>query len=150
MKEEIKQKLLKHVNFLEDEVRYYPKFRQLTWSVFREDDDKRRSVERWVENIINSSIDIAKNILTLEDIRLPDTYKEIVLFMSVVKELNIDNAESLARWVRLRNIVAHEYFDIRWSSIEKFISETEPLFRDFLEKVKRYLKKKITEDSEVQ
>ena len=148
MKEEIKQRLLKHINFLEDEIRYYPKFRQLTWSIFCEDDDKRRSVERWVENIINSSIDISKNILTLEEIRLPDTYRDIVLSISVVKELNIDSAESLARLVRLRNIVAHEYLDIRWSSIKKFISETEPLFRDFLEKTKKYLEKKIVEDSE--
>ncbi|WP_333655026.1 type VII toxin-antitoxin system HepT family RNase toxin [Dissulfurispira sp.] len=144
MKREIKQKLLKHINFLENELSYYPKFRQLTEPVFREDDDKRRSVERWVENIINSLVDISKNILTLENIRLPDTYKDIVLSISIVKELNINNAESLARWVRLRNIVAHEYLDIRWSSINKFVSETEPLFKGFLEKVKDYLDK-ITE-----
>ncbi|MDA8214696.1 MAG: DUF86 domain-containing protein [Nitrospiraceae bacterium] len=150
MKEEIKQRLLKHINFLEDEIRYYPKFRQLTGTIFREDNDQRRNVERWVENIINSSIDISKNILTLEEIRLPDTYKDIVLSISVVKELNINSAESLAGWVRLRNIVAHEYLDIRWSSIKKFISETEPLFRNFLEKTKKYLEKKIVEDSETQ
>lgn len=30
MKREIKQKLLKHINFLENELGYYPKFRQLT------------------------------------------------------------------------------------------------------------------------
>jgi uncharacterized protein YutE (UPF0331/DUF86 family) len=150
MKEEIKQRLLKHINFLEDEIRYYPKFRQLTGTTFREDNDQRRNVERWIENIINSSIDISKNILTLEEIRLPDTYKDIVLSISIVKELNIDSAESLAGWVRLRNIVAHEYLDIRWSSIKKFISETEPLFRNFLEKAKNYLEKKIAEDSEAQ
>ncbi len=149
MKREIKQKLLKHINFLENELGYYPKFRQLTELIFREDDDKRRSVERWVENIVNSLVDVSKNILTLENIRLPDTYKDIVLSISIVKELNIDNAESLARWVRLRNIVAHEYLDIRWSSINKFVSETEPLFKDFLEKVKDYLNK-ITEESEAQ
>jgi len=81
--------------------------------------------------------------LTLEEIRLPDTYKDIVLSISIVKELNIDSVESLAGWVRVRNIVAHEYLDIRWSSIKKFISETEPLFRNFLEKTKKYLEKKI-------
>ncbi len=55
---------------------------------------KRRDIERWIENIINSSIDISK-------------------------------------WVRFRNIIAHEYLDIRWNSIKKFIQETEVLYKNF-------------------
>ena len=148
MREELKQRLLKHVSFLEIELRDYPKFRQITQVEYREDRDKSRNVERWVENIINASIDISKVILTYEGKGLPDNYKEIVLSLSLVKELGIGNAEALSSWVKFRNIISHEYLDIRWASIKKFISETEPLYRDLLDKVKIYLEKQITEGKE--
>ena len=146
MKEELKQRLLKHLDFLETEVRDYPKFRKFSFVEYQEDIDKRRNVERWVENIINSSIDISKVILTFEGRNLPDNYKDIVLLISVVKELGIDSTESLSRWVKFRNIISHEYLDIRWATIKKFIEETEPLYRTLLDKARVYLKEKIEED----
>ncbi len=150
MREELKQRMLKHLNFLEVEMRDYLKFKKLTWTDYTTDVDKRRSVERWTENIINSSIDISKNILTLEGISLPDNYKEIVLLTSIVKGLSFDKAELLSQWVKFRNIISHEYLDIRWSSIERFITETETLYKDFLDKTKAYLEKKIAEDKKTQ
>ena len=150
MREELKQRMLKHLNFLEVDLRDYSKFKKLTWTDYTTDVDKRRSVERWTENIINSSIDISKNILTLEGISLPDNYKEIVLLTSIVKGLSFDKAELLSQWVKFRNIISHEYLDIRWSSIKRFITETETLYRDFLDKTKAYLEKKIAEDKKTQ
>jgi uncharacterized protein YutE (UPF0331/DUF86 family) len=146
LKEELKQRLLKHLDFLGAEIKDYPKFRELSAAEYRDDNDKRRNVERWVENIINSSIDISKVILTLEDRNLPDNYKDIVLSVSGVRDLEIDSTESLSRWVKFRNIVSHEYLDIRWSTIKKFISETEPIYRTLLDKSRAYLKKKIEGD----
>lgn len=147
MRKELKRRLLKHIDFLETELKYYPKFKQLTWQDYRSDDDKRRSIERWLENIINSSIDISKLILTAEEISLPDNYKEIVLSISLVKNLGIDTADALAGWVKFRNIMAHEYLDIRWSSLRRFASETQSLYEQFLGKVKEYLEKNIVEDA---
>ena len=150
MREELKQRMLKHLNFLEVELSDYSKFKKLTWTDYTADVDKRRSVERWTENIINSSIDISKNILTLEGISLPDNYKEIVLLTSIVKGLSFDKAELLSQWVKFRNIISHEYLDIRWSSIKRFITETEILYKDFLDKTKAYLEKKIAEVKKTQ
>lgn len=143
MKKESLQRLLKHVNFLEQELEDYPEFKLLSKDDYVKDKNKRRSVERWIENIINSSVDISKIILTIEGIRLPDNYKEMVALLSVVKDLNIVEAEALSKWVWFRNIVAHEYLDIRWSSIKRFIDEAEPLYKNFLEKVKEYLVKSL-------
>lgn len=148
MKKELNQRLLKHLDFLDIEIKDYTKFQSLTRDEYFEDRDKRRNIERWTENIINSSIDISKVILTIESIRLPDNYKEIVLNTSIVKDLGFDKAEALSQWVRFRNIISHEYLDIRWSSIKKFISETESLYKEFLDKTKIYLEKKICEDEE--
>ena len=150
MQKEFKVRLIKHITFLENELKDYGAFNSLSWEQYNADRNKRRNVERWIENIINSSIDIAKIILTSEGLALPDTYKELVNSLSLLADFNKEKMETLSRWVRLRNIISHEYLDMRWSSIKIFISETEPLYKDFLEKSKNYLEKKIAEDSEAQ
>lgn len=143
MKEEFKERLIKHVNFLEEELKDYSLFRTLTWEIYRTNRSKRRDVERWIENLVNSSIDVSKLILTAESITLPETYREMVFSLSLVKGFNKKEIENLSHWVRLRNIIAHEYLDIRWASIKRFIKESEPFYKNFLEKIKNYIRKRL-------
>lgn len=82
-------------------------------------------MERWIENIVNSSIDISKIILVSEKVSLADTYRELVASLSLIPGFSKEDMETLAEWVRFRNIIAHEYLDIRWGSIKKFIQEAE-------------------------
>jgi uncharacterized protein YutE (UPF0331/DUF86 family) len=140
LKKEIKFRLIKHLTFLENELKDYQTFETLSWKEYNGDRGKRRNVERWIENIINSSIDIAKLILTSEDRSLPDTYKDIVKNLSLVADFSEEDMGKLSRWVSLRNIISHEYLDIRWASIRKFISESKPFYEDFSKKVENYLK----------
>jgi len=139
LKKEIRFRLIKHLTFLENELKDYETFGILSWKEYNDDRGKRRNVERWIENIINSSIDIAKLILTSEDRSLPDTYKDIVKNLSLVADFSEEGMGKLSRWVSLRNIISHEYLDIRWASIQKFISESKPFYEDFLKRVKNYL-----------
>ena len=139
MEKEIRFRLIKYLTFIENELKDYETFETLSWKEYNDDRGKRRNVERWIENIINSSIDIAKLILTSEDRSLPDTYKDIVKNLSLISDFNEKGIEKLSRWVSLRNIISHEYLDIRWTSIQKFISESEPFLKDFLRRVEKYL-----------
>ena len=143
MNEEIKERLIKHLNFFEVEIKDYALFRGMTWEIYRDDRSKRRDVERWIENLVNSSIDISKLIATGEGKILPETYKEIVLSLCLVKGFDKEQIEKLSQWVKLRNIVVHEYLDIRWNSIKRFIEETEPVYKYFLENLKTYIKEKL-------
>jgi len=93
LKEEAKVRLIKHIGFLEEELKDYVLFRQVTWKDYKANRSTRRDLERWIENIINSSIDIAKVILSSEEIRLSDTYREVILSLSLVKEFNSKGAE---------------------------------------------------------
>ena len=143
MKKEFQQRLLRHLDFLEIEIKDYAKFKDLKQNDYLTDIDKRRNVEKWIENIINSSIDISKIVLTLEGINLPDNYKGIVALISAVKDFSTIESETLSKWVKFRNIVVHEYLDIRWSSIRKFIDRTGPYYRCLLESAKEYLEKRL-------
>jgi uncharacterized protein YutE (UPF0331/DUF86 family) len=141
--QEFKERLVKHLNFLEEELKDYAQFKKITREEYFKDRDKRRNVERWIENIINSIVDVSKIILTFEGGIIPDTYRGIVSMISTVEGLEEVDAEKLSRWVRFRNIVAHEYLDIKWSSINKFINTTDSLYKDALKIFKKYLKSKI-------
>ncbi|MBM4323420.1 MAG: DUF86 domain-containing protein [Deltaproteobacteria bacterium] len=143
MKKEIQTRLIKHITFLEKELEDWESFKSLSWEEYNKDRDKRRNVERWIENIVNSSIDIAKIILASENLPLPDTYKEIIISLSLTSGFDKENIDHLSEWVKLRNIISHEYLDIRWNSIKKFIEETELVYRNFLGNVKKYLEKKL-------
>jgi len=143
LKKEIKVRLIKHITFLEDEVQDYENFKTLSWMEYNTVRDKRRNVERWIENIVNSSIDIAKIIIVSENLPLPDTYREIVNSLSFVSGFDIKIVEKLAELVKFRNIIAHEYLDLRWNFINRFIHDTELLYKNFLEKVKEYIGKNV-------
>ncbi len=147
MQKEFKVRLIRHITFLESELQDYDAFNFLSWEQYNADRNKRRNVERWIENIINSSIDIAKIILTAEGLPLPYTYKEVVNSLAVLADFNKENMEMLSRWVRLRNIISHEYLDIRWASIKRFISESRSLFESFLDATNRYLARKEQQDN---
>ncbi len=147
LKEKIKQRLVKHINFLEEELKDYEIFQSLTWEEYRTERSKRRDVERWIENIVNSSIDIAKVILTSEGMGLSDTYREIVSSLALVHGFAKKEMDKLSNWVRLRNVISHEYMDIKWSSIKKFIAETKSDYQAFLDRTKNYLDRKFREDA---
>ena len=143
MERETKIRLIRHITFLEDELRDYENFKSLSQNEYNKERDKRRNVERWIENIINSSIDIAKIILASEKILLPDTYRESIAMLSLVPNFDKETIEYLAEWVRLRNIISHEYLDIRWNSINRFIHQAVPIYLDFLEMIKKYVDKDL-------
>jgi uncharacterized protein YutE (UPF0331/DUF86 family) len=143
LEKEIQFRLIKHLGFLKNELEDYPIFQTLTWKEYNLDRGKRRNIERWIENIVNSSVDLAKIILTLENIPIPDTYGETVRSLSLLPYFDKEATEKMAQWVRLRNIISHEYLDIRWASIERFTSQSAAVYFDFADKMDAYLQDKI-------
>ncbi len=143
LRKENKARLIKHISFLEKELEDWGSFKTLSWEEYNKDRGKRRNVERWIENIVNSSVDITKIILVSENVPLPETYKEIVASLPLIPGFDKETTEPLSEWVKLRNIISHEYLDARWNSIKRFIEETEPVYRNFVEKVKIYINPKL-------
>ena len=146
MTNDSKIRLIKHTSSLEKELDDYKNFKPLTWNECSDDRDKRRNVERWIENIVTSSVDIAKLVLVSEKKTIPDTYKEMLLSLSLVPCFDKENTKKISQWVRFRNIIVHEYLDIKWKSIKRFIQETEEIYRKFVTEAKNYVNQKLTEE----
>lgn len=136
---EHKYRLIRYVNFLETEIADYPLFIGMTREEYIHNRSRRREVERWIENQINAVVDIAKVILHAENLPVPDTYREIVTNLSGVPPFKKETVELLSRWTRLRNIISHEYLDVKWDSIKKFIVDGGVVCSDFSHTARDYL-----------
>lgn len=128
--------LIRYLDFLETEIADFKKFSKMDWKKYNEDRDARRNLERWIENIVNCSIDIAKVLLLSEGRGIPTTYKEILRALGATPYFDETFGNEISRWAGLRNIITHEYLDISWSYIKKFLSSAEPTFKQLVEKVR--------------
>lgn len=109
---------------------------------YQSDRNLRRNLERCIENVVNASLDIAKILLVSEGLPIPPTYKEYFLQLPAVGGfLDGSAAEDLARWARLRNVLAHEYLDVRWRRIREFLDSGRQSHQSLLKAAESYLRK---------
>ena len=136
---EDRERLIRYVDFMESELSDFSKFSKIDWKTYNKDRDTRRNLERWIENIVNCSIDIAKVILALEDMGVPTSYKGMLKELGATKHFDEAFGENISQWASLRNILAHEYLDIRWRPIRQFIQTAEPVYRQLISTIKLFL-----------
>lgn len=134
--------LRRRIMFLESELKDIEKFRRLTQREYQNKEDKshKRDVERWLETLIMSAIDISKAVLASKKEPAPGSYREIMQTACFVLDFTEKEAHQFGEWTKLRNFTAHEYLDLRWKEIKAFIDEAPPHLEKFLTAVKKYLK----------
>lgn len=132
---EEKARVLEYLRFLENEFSEMEQIKEFSWQDYIQDSFKRKVIERWVENLVMSALDIAKVILASEKREIPQTYKDT---LKIFGTLYIDPSfgEKFSEFASLRNILVHEYLDIKWRRIRSFIDQAERLYPVFIEKIK--------------
>ncbi|MFH0755132.1 MAG: HepT-like ribonuclease domain-containing protein [bacterium] len=138
---EAKKNIIELLDFLEEQFKDIEKFKKLNWNTYQSNRDERRNIERWVENLIMAFLDIAKVILASEKREIPQSYKDILkIFIAFHIISDEKTAEKFSEFAKLRNIVAHEYLDLKWEKIKNFIKEAEKLYPQLFKKVKKIIK----------
>jgi len=100
---------------------------------------KRRDIERWVENVINCALDAGEIILASKKKKIPDYYRDVFIQLGLLPEFKSLDTAKFTVWVKLRNILAHEYLDLKWARINAFAKDSHPYFLKFLESAKKFL-----------
>ncbi|MBE0477944.1 nucleotidyltransferase domain-containing protein [Candidatus Aerophobetes bacterium] len=136
---EDKTRLIERIQFLESEFKEIDHFKNLTFEEYQQDKVKRRNMERWADNIINATIDIAKIILASEKKEMPRTYQDSLLKFGLLISLIKKEAEKFSTFARLRNILAHEYLDILYKTITNFIRDSRPLYEKIFKFLSSYI-----------
>lgn len=134
-----RDRLRRITDFLSSELTDAGEFSSLTRESYMTDSGRRRNVECWIENIVNASIDVAKILLASAQATLPQTYREILLNLETLPDFKPQTAQALSSFSKLRNILAHEYLDMRWAQISGFLREAVPLYQELLRSVSQAL-----------
>lgn len=134
-----KLNLLKRIDFLQNEIAEFSYFKKLDFKVYESDRKERRNVERWIENIVNASIDIAKILLASKKEKIPERYKDALKMLSGIEGFNEESAVKMAEFAELRNILTHEYLDMRFEKIKKFVQEAEFIYKELIDFVNKLL-----------
>lgn len=137
---EEKTKLMERFQLLDSELEEIETFQKLTFKEYQEEKIKRRNIERWAENIINALIDISKIVLASEKKRMPRAYEESLFDFGMLMRLDEKESRKFARFANLRNILAHEYLDILYERIQRFIREFPAIYIKIFEFLNEYLK----------
>jgi uncharacterized protein YutE (UPF0331/DUF86 family) len=78
-------------------------------------------------------------LLSVKGLEIPQTYREILRNLSLTNLFRKELGLEISEWASIRNKLSHEYIDIRWDAIKKFIKESQPLLTEFTNDVKNFL-----------
>jgi len=125
--------------FLQAELDELDAFKTITREDYLSDSSKRRNLERWAENIINTTIDVSKIILAAEHRPMPRTYQAGLETFARVAGVSAEDAITLSSFARLRNLLAHEYLEVLCERIGAFINEFPPIYGKLAQYLDTYL-----------
>ena len=118
---------------------FIPEASRVDKPIYLNDRIRRRSVERWVENIVNASIDISKILLASEKKKLPDTYREVLDSLCELPGFDKGLSVKLADNTKLRNVLAHEYLDLRFEKLQSFVLSADGVYKKLISYVNKVI-----------
>lgn len=139
LKDSDKINVIKRIEFIQIELEDLKEHKELSFQEYNANRIVRRNVERMIENIANALIDISKILIANENVEIPDSYREIILKLGEIKVIDIELAKSIVEIARLRNVLAHQYLDIKWNYIRNFLTKKIDDVYEFLRAIELYI-----------
>lgn len=141
MKQSDKSKIISAFKYIENELKFLSDYEQnVDWKVYQNQRAKRLEIERWVESLINATLDISKVFFILKGNEVPETSREILYKIGSQIFEKEEQAEAFSEFAKIRNTLAHRYLDIKWNDIKRFMKLAPELYPSFL----RFIKKELT------
>jgi uncharacterized protein YutE (UPF0331/DUF86 family) len=141
-----RERLIEITDFALNELRDLQTYYNLDYNKYEKDKDTRRLVERIIENITNAVIDILKISISEKKLEMPDSYADIMEKGGSLFKLNENQLKHLIQIAKLRNILAHEYLDLKWDRIKNFLSEYQITVKTVLEQTSTLVAEDIKND----
>ncbi len=133
-----RSRLQRILEFIREELEDQPQFEQVSLQQYQTNRAMRRNLDRWVEMLINAAIDAAKIVLATERRTVPQTYGQILELIDTVPGLTHIGGR-LKPLAALRNVLAHEYLDLRFVKVRNSAQHDAQAVRDLVEAVDRWV-----------
>ncbi|MBC8499202.1 MAG: DUF86 domain-containing protein [Candidatus Atribacteria bacterium] len=113
-------------------------FKEKNKEEFLRDEYLQDIVERNLEVAIQSCIDIANRIISLDELEKPKDYYGSIIRLGEESILPYDFAQKFAPITGFRNILIHEYLDIDWDEVYKNLKKIDQFYK-FMNYIKKWL-----------
>ena len=113
-------------------------FKEKSKEEFLRDEYLQDIVERNLEVAIQSCIDIANRIISLDELEKPKDYYGSIIRLGEESILPYDFAQKFAPITGFRNILIHEYLDIDWDEVYKNLQKIDQFYK-FMDYIKEWL-----------
>jgi len=140
-----KVRLERMIDFVQDQMPEFKKFTGISQKDYERDISLKRNVERWAETLANAAIDIAKVLIASKKRPMPQTYKSIIKELAFLNDFDESIAVGLAKFSDMRNVLSHEYLDLRFVVLKEFIKEGEPFLVYLLKYAKNAIKNNLAQ-----
>lgn len=107
-----RQTLARKLGYLQKNLDLLESYRTLTVEDLEQHPEKRLSLERLLQTAVESVIDSARLLVTLQDWRRLRDERDALIVLAERTVLPEDLAERLVRAKGFRNVLVHEYVDI--------------------------------------
>lgn len=135
-------KLRKVIDFIEFNLKDLERFREVDQTTYERVINTQRELERWSETLAMAMIDIAKIILASEKkIVMEESYVDMTRQLGFAMGVNENEVKLLGDFAKLRNVLAHEYPDLRYAKIRVFLDNADKLYAKVLKFAKDYITK---------
>lgn len=99
----------------------------------------RYAIERAVQLIAQSVIDVSSTVLTEKRGRIPDTYREVVVSLGSIGVLDSELDERLGALASMRNVLVCAYLDVDPQILERTVPLLMADVHEFLVAIERLL-----------
>ncbi|NLJ78850.1 MAG: DUF86 domain-containing protein [Tissierellia bacterium] len=112
----------------------------VTMDNLKEDIIRYWGIERGIQILIETVIDIANIIISANNIEKPHTYRESILELAKLDILPREFTEELSKMVGFRNILVHDYTNVDEEIILNVLHTRLDDFIRYMEYIDRWLK----------
>jgi uncharacterized protein YutE (UPF0331/DUF86 family) len=134
--------IIRRLRFMATELEDIRAYTEMDQHQYQVDRKSRRDLERIIENLINAALDIAKILSAGEELEVPETYRQAFIQLGEAGIIEKELALALAEKARTRNILAHQYLDIKWVLIKDFLASGISSLEEFKRQVEQRLQER--------
>lgn len=120
-------------------VRHLEEYRGMPRDTFLGDHHHFGLAEHYLEHAIETTLDIARSLVTGLDLPMPDEARELFASLTQTGVLPASFSEEHQAMVGLRNRLVHEYATIDHGRVHTYIQEHLDVFEEFLRLVQTFL-----------
>lgn len=123
-----KEKLDKKLNYLQQLVNDYPKYR-----------DNHYAFERISQMLIESSVDIGNMIIDGFILRDPGNYKDVIDILELENVITKDTQSNINQTVDVRKQFVHYYDELDTTQLKPLFDKTLDYYQQFIDEVIQFL-----------